>query len=125
MDYWKIINFHDFPRKIIFLGSYLGSAGSGMSRNVFLSYFLPVVHAAGAFFSEKITFLRILDVSFSQKMTFRWFSLCPACRRRFFSEKLHISRILDMTISPKVCFWSKTRFFELINCFNLAVSGKR
>ena len=37
----------------MFLGSYLGSGGSGMSRNVFLSYFLPVVHAAGAFFSEE------------------------------------------------------------------------
>ena len=50
----KIIDVHDFPIKDMFLGSYLGSVGSGMSRNVFLSYFLPVVHAAGVFSSEQI-----------------------------------------------------------------------
>ena len=46
MDYWeimKIINLNDFQIKVIFFESYLGSAGSGMPRNVLLSYFLPVV----------------------------------------------------------------------------------
>ena len=117
MDYWKIINFHDFPIKVIFLGSCLGSAGSGMSWNVFLSYFLPVVHAAGAFFSEKLTFLRILDVSFSQKMIFKRFSLCPACRRRFFfSEKLHISIIFGHDNFPKCVSLVKNSILGVITC---------
>ena len=81
----KIIDFHDFPIKIMFLESYLASGGSGMSRNVFLSYFLPVVHAAGALFSEKNTFLSTLDVSFSQKNTFkRFLSVLHAAGAFFF-----------------------------------------
>ena len=77
------------------------------------------------FFSEKLSFLRILDVSFSKKKLLSGFLSVLHAAGAFFSEKLHIFRILDMTISQKVCFGSKTRFFELINCFNLAVSGKR
>ena len=112
----KIIDFHDFHIKIMFLGSYLASGGSGMSRNVFLSYFLPIVHAAGAFFSEKSTFLRILDVSFSQKMTFKRFSLCPACRRRFFFLKIAHFQNCGHDKFPKSVFLIKNLIFGVINC---------
>ena len=61
-------------------------------------------HPAGAFFSEKLHISRILDMTNSQKMTLKLFSVSDAPAGAFFSEKIHISICFDMTISPKVCF---------------------
>ena len=78
--------------------------GSGIFRNMFKSYFCLSDAPAGAFFSEKLHFSRILDMSNPQKMTFKLLLSVGCSRRGFFSEKLHISRILDMSNSQKMTF---------------------
>ena len=111
----QIIDFHDSPIKIIFLGSYLGLHRSGMSRNVFLSYFLPVVHAAGAFFSETFTFLRLLDVSFSQKLLLSGFLAVLRAAGVCFWKIAHF-HIFGHDNFPKSVFLVKNYILGVMNC---------
>ena len=108
LDYWKIlkiINFHDFLIKIIFLGSCLGSAGSGMSRNVFLSYFLPVVHAAGVFFFfwKNYIFDNFGRVIFSKNDFLVVFSL-PCMPQVLFLKKIHFWEFWTCHFLKKILF---------------------
>ena len=92
----KIIGCHDFSDNNNFCGLYFG--------------------IGCAFLLKKNTFLRIVDVSFSQKITFKWFSLCPACRRRFFFWKIAHFHNFGHYNFPKSVFLVKNLIFRVINC---------
>ena len=47
--------------------------GSGICRNVFKSYVLPVAHAAGVFCHEQVHMIIILGMTISQKVTLTCF----------------------------------------------------
>ena len=113
----KIIDFHNSPIKIIFLWSYLASDGSGMSRNVFLSYFLPIVHAAGAFFFWRIyIFWEFWTCHFLKKILLSGFlSVLHAAGAFFFWKIAHFQNFGHDNF-PKSVFFVKNSILGVIIC---------
>ena len=62
--------FNDLYRFVHGFLSILGWYDSGLTQDMFKSYFLSVGHAAGAFFSEKMTFLDFEDMLNLKKLEF-------------------------------------------------------
>ena len=107
--------------KICVFISILVWIGSGIFRNMFKSYFCLCGHAAGAFFWPKMTFSGILDMTNSQKMTFKLFLVCGCSRRGFFFWKMTHFHIFWHDNFPKSVFLVKNSIFGVINYQNIDI----
>ena len=73
------------------------------------------------FFSEKWHISRILDMTNSQKVTFKLFLVCGCSRRGFFFWKMTHFHIFWHDKFPKSVFLVKNSIFGVINCQNIDI----